>query len=106
MNTLPPRHPLEQALKTYQHIRVVKTLAEHGKPATKYALAKFTGLSLQRLDKILRELITQRWVNRHSTTPPKYSLNKDNQMLGKFLTFLSEANYLTMGEWVEDRGVG
>ncbi|MEM1964312.1 MAG: helix-turn-helix domain-containing protein [Candidatus Caldarchaeum sp.] len=101
-----PRHPLEQALKTYQHIRVVKTLAEHGKPATKYALAKFTGLSIQRLEKILQELITQRWVRKHPTTPPKYSLNKENQTLGKFLTFLSEANYLTVCEGVEERKLG
>ncbi|MEM0349409.1 MAG: helix-turn-helix domain-containing protein [Candidatus Caldarchaeum sp.] len=92
-----PNHPLEEALKTYQHIRVVKTLAEHEKPATKYALAKLTGLSLPSVQKILNDLIRQGWVSRHQTTPPKYSLNPANQTLRKFLSFLSEAEYLLHG---------
>ncbi|MCS7110463.1 MAG: hypothetical protein NZ956_03225 [Candidatus Caldarchaeum sp.] len=89
-----PEHAVELILKTYHHLRVVKTLASSDHPITKYQISKQSGINAATVAKILNELSAHDWTMKTTLKPNKYSLNVGNPVVRKFLEFLEEAKYL------------
>ncbi|MCX8201732.1 MAG: hypothetical protein N3H84_06485 [Candidatus Caldarchaeum sp.] len=89
-----PEHIVEKTPKTYQHIRVVKTLASTTQPISKYQISKTTGISPSTVSKILSDLMTNDWTKVTTFKPVKYYLNQNNPAVRKFLEFLHETSYL------------
>ncbi|MEM1948820.1 MAG: MarR family transcriptional regulator [Candidatus Caldarchaeum sp.] len=88
-----PAHMVEEVLKTYVHIRVLKILSSSKEPLTKYQLAKQAATSLTTISKIVEDLSKHGWISRTNYRPVKYLLNR-TPVVNRFLEFLSETGYV------------
>ncbi|GBC69314.1 hypothetical protein HRbin01_01012 [archaeon HR01] len=84
---------IEEILKSYKHLRVVRELAING-PSTKYMLQKNTGIGPRELGKALEILMRHGWVSRDDYRPHKYRLNEGREDVGMLLELLRHHSYI------------
>lgn len=90
-----PEHPVEQLLKHYTHLRVLKTLATSTKPLTAYMLVKQTGVNKAKVAEIIKVFESHGWVVKTPYTPAAYTLNTAKQEVKKIVDLLAEMGYLS-----------
>lgn len=89
-----PTGQAEEIFRTYQHLRVIRALAQSPGASTKYKIVKSSGVNVRQVAKILEVLKRYGWVSELEGMPKKYRLNTSNECIASFLGVLEKLGYL------------
>lgn len=89
-----PTGQAEEIFRTYQHLRVIRALAQSPEASTKYKLVKSSGINVRQVTKILEVLKKYGWVSELEGMPRKFRLNTSNESVVSFLGVLEKLGYL------------
>ncbi len=79
---------LEAALGSKTKLKILVSIAQERNSLTRYQIQRKSGVNPSMIKKSVKDLVDQGWIKEIDSTPKKYMLNMEKEVVKEFVHFL------------------
>ncbi len=79
---------LEAALGSKTKLKILVSIAQEKNSLTRYQIQRKSGVNPSMIKKSVKDLVDQGWIKEIDSTPKKYMLNMEKEVVKEFVHFL------------------